>query len=162
MFRSLTVLALLTAPGLAAGQTTPSSNTRTLEQAQASAPDVENQVDTSLAAANTPPQKVRSVTVTGDKPCPKSTAEEVVVCHRAGSDDQFRIPPQLRELPHPAANNSWTNRAALIDQVSSEAGGLPGTCSVNGTNGQTGCSKKALDQWRAERRAKQRAAESIP
>ena len=162
MFRSLTVLALLAAPGLAAAQTTPSSNTRTLEQAQASAPDAEKQADTSLAAANTPPQKVRSVTVTGDKPCPRSTADEIVVCHRAGTDDQFRIPSQFRELPHPAANNSWVNRAALIDQVSREAGGLPNTCSVNGAGGQTGCSQKAMEQWRAEMRAKRRAAESIP
>ena len=163
MVRSLAVLALVTLPGLALAQTAPSSNTRTLEQAQASAPDAgQQQADASLAASSAPPQKVRSVTVTGDKPCPKSTAEEVVVCHRAGDEEQYRIPTKFRELPHPAANNSWTNRAALIDQVGREAGGLPNTCSVNGSGGQTGCSQKALEQWRAEMRAKKRAQESIP
>jgi len=158
MVRSLTVLALLALPATAMAQTAPSNNVRTLAQAQASAPDAEKQqANDKLAAASEPPQRVRSVLVTGDQPCPKSTEQEIVVCSRADIDEQYRIPPKFRELPHPAANNSWTNRAAMLDDVSREAGGLPGTCSVNGTNGQTGCSWEALQQWQAERRAKQRA-----
>ncbi|MBY8829423.1 hypothetical protein [Hephaestia mangrovi] len=169
MFRSLTAIALLTLPAVASAQTTPaakpapSSNTRTLAQAEATAPDGEKKPDEgTLAASNSLPQKVRSVTVTGDKPCPKSTGDEIVVCSRADADEQYRIPPKFRELPHPAANNSWTNRAAVIDQVSREAGNLPNTCSVNGSGGQTGCSWQALQQWQAEMRAKKRAEESVP
>jgi hypothetical protein len=162
MVRSLALLALVTLPGLALAQSAPSGDTRTLAQAQASAPDAAKPQDEQLAASSTPPQKVRSVTVTGDKPCPKSSAGEIVVCSRANPDEKFRIPPKFREAPHPAANNSWTNRAALIDEVSREAGGLPNTCSVNGAGGQTGCSWKALQQWQAEMRAKKRAAESVP
>lgn len=165
MVRSVALLALLALPGIAAAQTAPSSNVRTLAQAQASAPADQKQkekADETLAESSTPPQRVRSVTVTGDQPCPKSTAQEIVVCSHADRDEQFRIPPKFRELPHPAANNSWVNRAALIDDVSREAGGLPNTCSVNGSGGQTGCSQKALEQWQAEMRAKKRAQESIP
>ena len=162
MVRSLALLALVALPGLALAQTAPSSDTRTLAQAQATAPDAQKPQEETLAASNTPPQKVRSVTVTGDQPCPKSTNGEIIVCSHADRDEKFRIPPKFREAPHPAANNSWTNRAALIDEVSREAGGLPNTCSVNGAGGQTGCSWQALQQWQAEMRAKKRAAESVP
>ena len=163
MVRSLALLALFALPGIAAAQTEPSHDVRTLAQPEASAPDDQKQqADGTLAASSTPPQRVRSVTVTGDQPCPKSTDKEIVVCSRANPDEQYRIPPKLRELPHPAANNSWVNRAALIDDVSREAGNLPNTCSVNGAGGQTGCSQKAIEQWQAEMRAKQRAQESIP
>ena len=163
MIRSLAMLALIALPGIAAAQTEPSHDVRTLAQAEASAPDDQKQqADETLAASSTPPQRVRSVTVTGDQPCPKSTDKEIVVCSRASPDEQYRIPPKFRELPHPAANNSWVNRAAMIDDVSREAGNLPNTCSVNGSGGQTGCSQKALEQWQAEMRAKKRAQESIP
>ncbi len=160
MPRHLIAIALMALPVAAIAQTTPSapapsSDVRTLAQAEAAAPDGQRDDDAPLAASSAPPQRVRSVTVAGDKPCPKSTAGEIVVCSHGDPDEQFRIPPRMREAPHPAANNSWTNRAAMLDQVSSEAGGLPGTCSVNGTNGQTGCSWQALQQWQAERRAKQ-------
>ena len=160
MFRTLIAISLLTLPAAALAQATPSSNTRTLAQAQASAPDKPH--EEALAQSNTPPQRVRSVTVTGNQPCPKSTAEEVIVCSRAGEDEQFRIPTQFRELPHPAANNSWVNRAALIDQVSREASGLPNTCSVVGSGGQTGCAMQQLKRYSAEKRAQQREQESIP
>ena len=91
MVRSLALIVLVTLPGLALAQTAPSSDTRTLAQAQASAPDTSKPQDEKLAASNTPPQKVRSVTVTGDQPCPKSTNGEIVVCSRANGDDKFRI-----------------------------------------------------------------------
>jgi len=161
MFRTLSAIALLALPGIAMAQTTPSSNVRTLAQAEASVGKSADD-DAPLAASSAPPQKVRSVTVTGDTPCPKSTGGEIVVCSRSDAGEQYRIPPKFRELPHPAANNSWVNRAATIDQVSREAGGLPNTCSVNGSGGQTGCSQQALQQWYAERRAQQREQESIP
>ena len=65
-------------------------------------------------------------------------------------------------LPDPAANNSWVNRTAVIDQVGREAAGLPDTCSVVGSGGQTGCAMQQMKQYSAEKRAQQREDDSIP
>lgn len=158
MLRTLAMLALISVSSVAVAQSAPSSNTRTLKQAQATAPDADSpEEDETLAASGKPPEKVRSVLVTGDQKCPKSSSQEIVVCSHGDADDRFRIPPRMREPAHPAANNSWVNRAAVIDEVSREAGGLPNTCSVNGSGGQTGCSWQALQRWQAEKQAKQRA-----
>ncbi|TPG43347.1 hypothetical protein EAH79_06100 [Sphingomonas koreensis] len=160
MFRTLVALSLLAAPGALMAQS--SSNTRTLAQAQAAAPDAADPAPEVAAAANKPPQRVRSVTVVGTQACPKSTSDEIVVCSRVDRDDQYRIPPKLREAPKHAANNSWVNRAAMIDQVGREAGGLPDTCSVVGSGGQTGCSQQAMRQYSAEKRQQQREQDALP
>jgi hypothetical protein len=156
MFRTIVALSMLAVPAAAMAQ---DANTRTLAEAQATAP--EKPVET-MAAANTPPQRVRSVTVTGDEKCPQSTGTEVVVCSRIGEGDKFRIPPKFRELPHPAANRSWATRARVVDDVGRTAAGLPDTCSVVGSGGQTGCSAQILRDYAADKRAQQREAESIP
>jgi hypothetical protein len=155
-------LAVVSAPiaAVAHGQAAGDANTRTLAEAEAGS-DTAAQPD-SLAESNKPPEKVRSVTLVGDKPCPKSTGDEIVVCSRLGEGDQFRIPSQFRKLPNPAANNSWVNRAQVVNDVSREAAGLPDTCSVVGDGGQTGCAMKAFRQYQAERRAQQREQEAIP
>lgn len=107
------------------------------------------------------PQRIRSVTVTGDQTCPQSTADEVVVCTRV--EEPYRIPPALRDTgPIAAQNQSWVNRAAQVDQVSRVAAGLPDTCSPIGTGGQSGCALQANRAYAAERRAQRRAQESVP
>ena len=179
MLRTLIALSLVAAPAAALAQTQapsqpqaqtqaqaldpapdPDRNTRTLAEARAAAG--ESPEPTTLAASNTPPQKVRSVTVIGDQKCPKSSGGEIVVCSRIGQGDQYRIPDQFRQLPHPAEQNSWVNRAAVVDQVSREAAGLPDTCSVVGDGGQSGCAMQAFKQYSAEKRAQQNAQSSIP
>ncbi|MGN6621253.1 MAG: hypothetical protein ACTHKR_09355 [Sphingomonas sp.] len=163
MFRTLAALSLLMTPAAVVAQT--SGNTRTLAEAQASAPDGQAQAqqqDDQLAESNKPPQRVRSVTLVGEQKCPKSTADEIVVCSRVGEGEQYRIPSKFRQLPDPAANNSWVNRTAVIDQVGREAAGLPDTCSVVGSGGQTGCAMQQMKQYSAEKRAQQREQDSIP
>ena len=113
------------------------------------------------SAAGQPPQRVRSILLTGDQQCPKSEGDEIIVCSR--NDEPYRIPEQFRnDGPIAAKNQAWGNRVAEIDQVSRVAGGLPNTCSPVGTGGQTGCSTLWLRQWSAERRAMQREADAIP
>ena len=104
------------------------------------------------AQVASPPQRIRSVTLTGDQKCPPSTNGEVVVCSTL--DQPYRIPKALRDdKPIAAQNQSWVNRAAQIDDVSRTAGGLPDTCSPVGSGGQTGCSMMWNRNWAAERRA---------
>ncbi|MCK8455678.1 hypothetical protein [Sphingomonas faeni] len=104
------------------------------------------------AQVDTPPQRIRSVTLTGDQKCPKSSAGEVVVCSTL--DQPYRIPKSLREdKPIAAQNQSWVNRAATMDQIGRVAGGLPDTCSAVGTGGQSGCFMQRNQAFAAERRA---------
>ena len=109
------------------------------------------------------PQRVRSVTVTGDQKCPESTANEVVVCSRINPDEQFRIPKELRNTAEPAAQNqAWTNRVVTAEQTSREAAGLPNSCSPVGTGGQTGCAIAAGRAYAAERRAAEKNDSMVP
>jgi len=107
-----------------------------------------------------PPERIRSILLKPGEKCPPSTDTEVVVC--ASIEQPYRIPREFRDRPVTAANNSWVNRAATLDEVGREAGGLPNTCSPVGFGGQGGCLTQMLDRWRAERRAAARAQESVP
>ena len=102
-----------------------------------------------------PPQRIRSVTLTGDQKCPPaSSPDEVVVCARIAPGEQYRIPKELRnEGPVPVQRQSWAARQDTLDEVGREAGGLPNTCSPVGNGGQTGCTKVMLDRARADQRA---------
>lgn len=94
------------------------------------------------AESGKPPQRIRSVTITGNQACPKSTDPdaEIVVCARVG--EPYRIPKELRDdKPIAAQNQSWVNRTAVADDAGRRAGGLPDTCSPVGSGGQTGCGK---------------------
>ena len=104
------------------------------------------------AQVDAPPQRIRSVTLTGDQKCPPSTTGEVVVCSTL--EQPYRIPKALREeKPIAAQNQSWVNRAASMDQIGRVAGGLPDTCSAVGTGGQSGCFLARNNAYAAERRA---------
>lgn len=110
--------------------------------------------------AGTSPQRIRSVTLAPGETCPPSTGEEVIVCYQGGNP--YRIPPALRRTEIPAANQSWANRAATVDQVSRVAGGLPNTCSPVGTGGQTGCFLQRNQAYGAERRERAREERIVP
>lgn len=108
-----------------------------------------------------PPRRIRSVALDADAGCPPAIGDEVVVCYRA--DEPYRIPKRFRRAAEiAAADQSWVNRAAVMDEAGRVSGGLPNTCSPIGTGGQTGCTQAMLRAWAAERRAVARAAESIP
>ncbi|HVJ00037.1 MAG TPA: hypothetical protein VM657_13315 [Sphingomonas sp.] len=140
MFRSLAFVALIAAPTALFAQQTPTGD----------------------GQQGAPPDKIRNVVVYGDEPCPKAEDGEVVVCSRRDADEQFRIPQELRETKYTPAKDSWVNKAAVVDDVSRVAGGLPDTCSPVGTGGQTGCYAQAARAAAADRRQRKRADESIP
>jgi hypothetical protein len=113
------------------------------------------------AETGQPPHRIRDITIQGGQACPKSSSDEVVVCHR--NDEPYRIPKALRDDgPIPAASQSWVNRAATVDQVGRVAGGLPDTCSAVGTGGQSGCALERNQQWAAEQRARRADAAALP
>ena len=116
---------------------------------------------TAQAETGQPVQRIRNVQLrSGDKCPPASSPDEIVVC---GTLDQpYRIPKELRETTPAAVNNSWVNRAATIDDVSREAGGLPNTCSPVGTGGQTGCTTELLRNYAEEKREAKQRASSVP
>lgn len=108
--------------------------------------------DTSVAQTRDPaqPERITSVTVFGDDPCPPGADGEIVVCGRQPESERYRIPKELRETKYEPPAQSWTSRVHTIDDVSRV--GRPNSCSVVGTGGQTGCYAHALEQWYAERR----------
>ena len=106
------------------------------------------------AQAETPPDRIRSVLLKTGEACPKAVGNEVVVCRT--EEDPYRIPKALRRAEIAVVNQSWVNRAAVIDDVSRTAAGLPNTCSPIGTGGQTGCTTHMLRNWGAERREQRR------
>ncbi len=112
------------------------------------------------AETGQPPQRIRSVTLAAGERCPPSTGDEVVVCYQGGNP--YRIPPGLRESAPSAANQSWVNRAAAVDQASRIAGGLPDTCSPIGTGGQSGCALAANRAYAAEKRQREQDERLAP
>ena len=137
MIRLLAAAALIAMPGVALAQARPAAETQT-------------------AAAS----RVRSITLVGNERCPPAQGDEIVVCSRIRPGDQYRIPSTLRHQGEEqlAQNQSWVNRAETIDNVGRQAGGLPNTCSPNGTGGQSGCTLQALQGWTAERVANGQSA----
>jgi hypothetical protein len=100
-----------------------------------------------LAASQTKPTEVKlsTLVVFGNDPCPRSTADEVVVCARQPESDRYRIPKQFRGKRYNAARDgSWAGTAKVLEYVSRQ--GLPGSCNFIGSNGQTGCFRKFLDE----------------
>jgi hypothetical protein len=93
------------------------------------------------------PAEVRLATlvVFGNDPCPQSTPDEVVVCARQPESERYRIPKQFRGKQYNAARDgSWAGTAKVLEYVSSL--GLPGSCSPIGSNGQTGCFRKFMNE----------------
>ncbi|MEG3122800.1 hypothetical protein [Sphingomonas sp. GB1N7] len=116
--------------------------------------------DQSAEAGSVPVQRIRNVQLKPGDPCPKGAADEIIVCGTL--DDPYRIPKNLRERKPSAVSQSWVNRAATLDDVGREAGGLPNTCSPVGSGGQTGCTTKLLRDYTAEKVDERRKASSVP
>lgn len=103
-----------------------------------------------------PPERVSFLVTFGDDKCPESIADEIVVCAPAPEGDRYRIPKKLREDEETSVSGgSWP---AAVESLDSYArANLPNSCSVNGSNGFTGCTQKMLQQWFAERRGNSKA-----
>ncbi|HWW64481.1 MAG TPA: hypothetical protein VNZ43_06955 [Sphingomonadaceae bacterium] len=105
--------------------------------------------------APSPPEKVSTLVVYGNDPCPRSTNDEIIVCAREPESERYRIPKRFRgkKRENAPAVESWANTARELDYVS--RAGLPNSCSPVGSGGMTGCYNQFLAQAREERRAEQ-------
>ncbi|UAK26790.1 hypothetical protein K8P63_20000 [Sphingomonas nostoxanthinifaciens] len=94
--------------------------------------------------AEDPPAKVSTLVVFGDDACPRSAADEIVVCARQPESERYRIPKALRGRKYNAARDgSWMGTARVLENVSRD--GRPGSCSPVGAYGQTGCFRQFLE-----------------
>ena len=93
----------------------------------------------------------RLVTVFGTEACPKPrSADEVVVCARLPESEIYRIPEPLRRAEN-RQSVLTQNRALLLGDGTGGAGGSIGSCSAVGPAGFTGCDRKQVDAWAADR-----------
>ena len=107
-----------------------------------------------------PRDKIATLIVYGNDPCPRSTDDEIVVCGREPESERYRIPKRLRKTKESAQGRSWTDRVRTLETVS--RAGLPNSCSPSGSNGQTGGFEKLLQQARDERRQAASQGSDIP
>jgi hypothetical protein len=110
--------------------------------------------------AEAPPQRVVNVTVYGNEPCPKSSEGVVVVCGHRSDNERYRIPKELRRREQQPSATSWASRARGLEEASRPS--MPGSCSVVGSWGQTGCFQQMLRQWSAARAQARSEAASRP
>jgi hypothetical protein len=103
------------------------------------------------AQQSAPPERMSFLVTFGAEQCPKADGDEIIVCAAQPEGDRYRIPKPLRE-EHASniAGGSWTSAVESLDSYARAI--LPNSCSVNGSNGFTGCLQKALQIWQAERR----------
>jgi hypothetical protein len=98
------------------------------------------------------PQRTTTAVVYGEEACPKAQDGEIVVCARRPERDRYRIPKELRGKGDPLSETSWGARNELLEEAARV--NLPGSCSVVGSYGQSGCQRQLVDQWYNERRAR--------
>ena len=104
-------------------------------------------VQAAPASTATTRERIATLIVFGDDPCPRSTEDEVVVCARQPESERYRIPKRFRGKQYnEARDGSWAGTAKVLEYVSRQ--GLPGSCSPNGSFGQTGCFRKFLEENR--------------
>jgi hypothetical protein len=96
------------------------------------------------------PARESQIEVFGRDPCPQSTGDEIVVCHRRPEEERYRIPEALRHS-RDRVEQAWGARTETMNEVSSEV--QPNSCSVIGSYGQSGCQQAFINQWYASRRA---------
>ena len=101
-------------------------------------------------AQDDPPERQSQIEVFGDDPCPPSSDDEIVVCHRRAEEERYRIPAPLRRSTQ-RPEQAWGARVETLDEVSRDS--RPNSCSVVGSYGQTGCYQQMIRQWYDSRRA---------
>lgn len=105
-------------------------------------------------------EKISTLVVYGDDPCPRSSEDEIIVCAREPESERYRIPKRLRKARPDAAQRSWSDRVQVLETVSKQ--GLPNSCSPVGAGGQTGCFDQLLRQFREERAQQASEGSDIP
>jgi len=105
----------------------------------------------------------RVYVVYGDDPCPEKAeeTEEIVVCARRPEEERYRVPSRFRDkaVSPQNANESWAVRNEGLNDAAPRYG--PGSCSVNGPLGWTGCWQQMMRQASEERRAAARERAAI-
>lgn len=101
-------------------------------------------------AQDAPPLRQSEIEVFGADPCPPSTGDEIVVCHRRAEEERYRIPAPLRRSTE-RPEQAWGARVETLDEVSRDS--RPNSCSVVGSYGQSGCYQQMIRQWYESRRA---------
>jgi hypothetical protein len=94
-------------------------------------------------------ERQAELTVFGADPCPESTEEEIVVCHRRPEEERYRIPAPLRRSTR-NPEQAWGSRVESLDEVSRAT--RPNSCSPVGSYGQTGCREQMVREWYESRR----------
>ena len=98
-----------------------------------------------------PPERISFLVTFGAEKCPDAVGEEIMVCAAQPEGDRYRVPKPIRaNSESPVAGGSWTSAVESLDGYGRAV--LPNSCSVNGSNGFTGCMQQALQKWHAERR----------
>ncbi|OYW47303.1 MAG: hypothetical protein B7Z08_03795 [Sphingomonadales bacterium 32-68-7] len=99
------------------------------------------------AAQDAGGDKVNTIIVYGEDPCPQSTPDTINVCARLKESERYRIPQNLRESSDPA-NESWTNRVQAFETVGDFG---PLSCTPYGAGGDLGCTAKMIETAYAAR-----------
>jgi len=103
------------------------------------------------AQQSAPPERMSFLITFGTERCPEAYGDEIIVCAAQPEGDRYRIPKPLREEEDPdMAGGSWTSAVESLDSYARAI--LPNSCSVNGSNGFTGCLQQALQLWHVEQR----------
>jgi hypothetical protein len=100
-----------------------------------------------VAAQDAGGDRVNTVIIYGNDPCPQSTAEEITVCARMAESERYRIPQALRQSDDPE-NQSWASRVQAFESVGDFG---PLSCSPIGAGGELGCTAKMIEAAYAER-----------
>jgi hypothetical protein len=99
------------------------------------------------------PERTQTLVVYGEDPCPQpADEEEIVVCARKPENERYRVPKSLRNRDDPPTEVSWASRTEELEEASRP--GRPGSCSVVGSFGQTGCTQQLIRQWYNDRRGR--------
>jgi len=101
-----------------------------------------------LAQEGSGNERVNTVIVYGNDPCPQSSGDEITVCARKAEEERYRIPAPLRETPS-TRSEAWSQRVLAYETV-----GRTGTnsCSPVGPGGVNGCTQKLIDAAYAEKK----------
>lgn len=92
-------------------------------------------------------ERVNTIIIYGDDPCPQANGDEITVCARKPEAERYRIPAPLREQQS-TRSEAWNEKVLAYETV-----GRTGTnsCSPVGPGGSLGCTQKLIDRAYAEK-----------
>ncbi len=91
--------------------------------------------------------RVNTVIIYGDDPCPQSNDDTITVCARMDEGERYRIPPNLRQSDSPQ-NNAWTDRVRSFETVGKFG---QQSCSPVGAGGELGCTIEMIEAAYADK-----------